>query len=458
MFLGRNEELNELNYRYNTNKFEFGIVYGARRIGKTSLIKEFLKDKKHIYFQAKQVNDYDNLVSFSKQIIQSFNLPPSFIFDNYENALDYIIQQIQDKKFILVIDEYPYLNNDKNGFSSYLQEFIDHKALDSKLKIILSGSNVSFMKNELVSRGSPLFQRNTFKMSIQKLPFNESILFLDGIDNEQKIKYLSVFGGFPYYLSMIDKTKSFDENIYNFLFSKYGTLQDAPDNIMSATTRSQHVYNSILLAIANRKTSIKDIATSIHEEDSKVAKYLITLMNSEIVEKKTSFNGNQKTNYYAISDPLIKFWYLFIFNNKERISLGLGKALFNEYSEKIKEFIAHSFEDVAISYMTMLNVQGKLNYPYDIIENYKVDNSKLGRSIEIDGLSSYKDNLLVIECKYRKEKFTKAMYKHLQESISIFPKYIKKEYYLFSKAGFSDDLADLEDNSLHLIHIDDMFS
>lgn len=457
MFLGRKEELDELNHRYQSNKFEFGIIYGARRIGKTSLIKKFLEDKKHIYFQAKQVSDYDNLASFSKEILRAFHMPLTMVFDSYESALDFIIEQVEDERFILVIDEYPYLNNDKNGFSSYLQNFIDHKALDSKLKVIVSGSNISFMKNELISRGSPLFQRNTFKMNIQRLPFNEAVSFLEGLNNEEKMKYLSIFGGFPYYLAMIEKEKSFEENIFQLLFSRFGTLQDAPDNIMSAATRSQNVYNSILIAIAHRKITIKSIADSIHEEDSKVAKYLITLINSEIVEKRTAFNGSKKMTYYAISDPLIKFWYLFIFDNKDKISMGMGKALFNENIDKINNFIAHAAEDVIISYMTMLNVQGKLKYPYGMIQNYKVDNSILKRSIEIDGLTSYKKHLLVIECKYRKEKFSLFMLKHLKESVSIFANYDDIEYYLFSKSGFTEDLKTHNASNIHLLTLEDLF-
>lgn len=454
MFFGRYSELEELNKRYNSNKFEFGFIYGTRRIGKTSLLHEFVKDKRNIFFQARQVNDRDNLILFSRAIAKCFNLPGSFVFADFDSALQYIADNVGNEKIVMILDEYPYFNNEKNGYSSFLQDFIDNKALNKKIKLILAGSNISSMM-ELQSNSSPLFQRNTFQMKLTKMPFNEAVLFLDGIKTDDKVKYLSLFGTFPYYLAMIDKNKSFDENVYDLLFSKYGTLQNAPENTLSQTIRTQSVYNSILYALANRKKTIKEIANVLNEVEAKVAKYLATLVDSEIVDKRNAFNGNKKTIYYVISDPLILFWYQFILNNKEDITLGIGHNIFKENKDKIDDYIAHSFEDVAISYMEYLDISGKLSHPYHKFKNYKVDNSKLGRSIEIDGISDYKDNLLIIECKYRKEKFSISMFNHLKESASIFEGYKHIEYYLFSKSGFDKDLGKLKD--VNLISLDDMF-
>lgn len=454
MFLGRKRELEELNKRFESNKLEFGILYGPRRIGKTSLLNEFLKDKPHIYFQAKQANDYDNLLDFSHEIGKFFKLGDNFTFNNIGFALEYISNNIKEK-IVLVIDEYSYFNNDKNGYSSYLQDFIDNKLREKKIMLILSGSNISLMKS-LLDKNAPLYQRQTFVMELRRLPFDEMKLFVEGLDNEEKAKYLSLFGGFPYYLKMIDKDKSFDDNIYDLLFSEYGTLQDAPNDILSQSIRNQSVYNSILFALANRKKTIKDISDVTHESETKVSKYMITLIETGLVEKRETFNGNAKTNYYVISDSLINFWYKFIFNNKDRISLGYGKSIYKESKEQINTFLSFEFEDVAIAYMSKLNLDGKLGHVYSLFKNYKVDNSKLGRSIEIDGLAEYEDSLIIVECKFRKEKFSLSMFKHLQESVSIFTQYKHIEYYLFSKSGFDKQLENKKD--IHLIDLNDMFS
>lgn len=454
MFLGRERELEELNKRYKSNKLEFGIIYGPRRIGKTSLINEFLKDKKHIYFQAKQTSDYDNLLNFSHEISKFFSNDSSFVFDNIGFALEYIANNVKNEKIVVVIDEYAYFNNEKNGYSSYLQDFIDNKMRNKKIMLILSGSNISLMKS-LLDKNAPLYQRQTFVMELKRLPFNEMKLFVEDLSDEDKSKYLSIFGGFPYYLRMIDKNNSFNNNIYELLFSEYGTLIDAPNDILSQSIRNQAVYNSILVAIANRKKSIKDISDVIHEPSTKVAKYISILIETGLIEKRETFNGNAKMNYYEISDPLIRFWYKFIFNEKDRISLGYGKEIFKENSDRINEFIAHGFEDIAIAYMNELNKEKKLGHLYSLFKNYKVDNSKLGRSIEIDGLAQYDSNLIVVECKYRKDKFSLTMFNHLKENVSIFDGYKHIEYYLFSKSGFDDELKKM--NNVHLIGLKELF-
>ncbi len=215
-------------------------------------------------------------------------------------------------------------------------------------------------------------------------------------------------------------------------------------------------------AIANRKRSNKDIASYLNKDDNYVAAYLPRLVENETIEKRTAFNRSQKLNYYEISDNLIRFWYRFIFDRQEEIALGLGDVLFDECKAEIDDFIAHGFEDVAISFLTEQNGKGLLPYYYAPIRNYKVDNSKLGRSIELDGLAEglgkNSNCLLVVECKYRKTPFSVAMLEQLKESVSIFGGYTTIDYYLFSKSGFTPEIMKLSDSSLHFISLDSMFS
>ena len=343
-----------------------------------------------------------------------------------------------------------------------MQFCIDDKFKNTKIKLLLSGSNISFMKNILKDKRAPLFQRSTFQMHITKLLFSDAVCFLNGLENEEKIKYLSIFGEHPFYLEMIDKEKSFDENVKSLLFSKFGNLLDAPDKVLPSASSDQTNYNTILKAIANRKRSNKDIASYLNKDDNYVAAYLPRLVENETIEKRTAFNRSQKLNYYEISDNLIRFWYRFIFDRQEEIALGLGDVLFEECKTEIDDFISHGFEDVAISFLTEQNGKGLLPYYYAPIRNYKVDNSKLGRSIELDGLAEglgkNSNCLLVVECKYRKAPFSVAMLEQLKESVSIFGGYTTIDYYLFSKSGFTPEIMKLSDSSLHFISLDSMFS
>ena len=458
-FIGRKEELFELNERFNSGRFEMGIVYGARRIGKTSLLKEFVKDKAAFYFQAKESNELDNRTAFSAAVNRLIGVPYAFVYPSYSDGFDALLKYADGSPLVIVIDEIAFISQSDKGFLSELQFNIDHKFKETKIKLILSGSTISFMKDILKNKRGPLFQRSTFQMNVRKLIYSDALAFLDGFSAEEKIKYLSIFGERPFYLEMLDKTKSFDENVFGLLFSRFGNLVEAPDKVLPTASKDQNTYNTILKAIAHRKRTNKEIAEYIGKDPNYVAAYLPRLIDNEIIEKRESFNKNQKMNYYEISDNLIRFWYRFVFDNREEILQDMGKVIYEEKLAEIGLFISVGFEDVALSYLSEKNVKGHLGYYYDVIRGYKVENSKLGRSVELDGLAKgigkAKGRLLVAECKYRHKAVSLTVLEHVMESASIFP----AEYYdiyLFSKSGFADDILAIEDPLVHLISVDDM--
>lgn len=455
MFVGRKKELNELNFRFNNSKKEFGVIYGRRRIGKSTLINEFLKDKPNIFFQAKKDSIYGNLRSFSYEIDKLLDLPKSFVFSSMEEAFDSLIEYAKGKRFVIAIDEYPYIVNQDASFPSILQEAIDRAP--ENLFFLISGSDVGMLKKELEDHNSPLYKRRTFEMNVTKLKYSESLEYLKNVDNETKIKYLSFTSTYPYYLSAMDFDIPFEDNIKRLLFNEYGTFFTLPDQLLSNSLNTQDVYNAILYAVSKRKRSNKEIAEYIHEDEAKVSKYIKTLLQSELLDKRETYNGNKKTVYYEIGDPMLRFWYMFIFNNMEKIRMN-GDFVYNNLREDIKQFICYGFEEVSRLYMDELNSKGLLGNIFAPFKPYKVEKSILNRSIEIDGLSNNDEKLIVMECKYRKEKFTLSMLKHLEESASVFPSKYKRVYYLFSKNGFDDEIKKIQSDKYHIVELDDMFN
>ena len=172
MFIGRNAELSKLNEMYASGKFECVIIYGRRRVGKTTLIKEFIKDKKAIYFAAREADGQVNLVGFSKDVyaVTAKELANNAVFSDWEKAIDYIYQISRDTRIILAIDEYPYLAGGYRPISSILQAHIDMHFKDSKLFLILCGSSMSLMERQVLAYKSPLYGRRTAQFKI--LPFN----------------------------------------------------------------------------------------------------------------------------------------------------------------------------------------------------------------------------------------------------------------------------------------------
>ncbi|MBQ8374968.1 MAG: hypothetical protein IJX98_05295 [Clostridia bacterium] len=293
-------------------------------------------------------------------------------------------------------------------------------------------------------------------MSITQMPYKEAVEFLLDFPNETKCDYLALMSTFPYYLSAINHALSFEDNIKNLLFNQYGTFFTLPDQLLSNSTKVQDVYNAILTAIAHRKRTNKEIADYIHEEESKVSKYLLTLLESELVIKCETFMGNKKTNYYEIGDPLLRFWYTFIFDNQERIKTN-GEKVYQEVKEHIRQFICRGFEEVCRLYIQQLNTDGELSEVFPKLQMYRVEKSKLGRSVEIDGLALANDTLLVIECKYRNVPFNMDMLKHLKESVSVFADKYERKYYVFSKTGFTTEVKQVEEGNVKLFELKDLF-
>ncbi len=173
------------------------------------------------------------------------------------------------------------------------------------------------------------------------------------------------------------------------------------------------------------------------------------------------FNGNKKSVYYEISDPFIKFYYRNVYPYLSEIDRGLGKQLYKENINIVSDSISHGFEDVSIAYLEELNLTAKLPSVFHQFQNYKVDNSILNRSVEIDIVSDSLDgnSLLAGEAKFKNENVSMKTLEHLKENVSIFKhNYKNVYYYLFSKSGFSKDLSLLKDDNIKLISLEEMMS
>lgn len=443
MFYGRTKQIEAMNEKYTSDRKQFGVIYGRRRIGKTELVKAFLTGKEGIYFQALQATVYENLRAFSEKVTPLFSLPRGYVFASWEEALEAVETHFSGRRHFLVIDEYSFIASQYGAFSSIIQSFYD--GAGDGLFMMLLGSDVSFLRAQITDIHSPLYMRRTFEINLGKMPLREALLFLDGLPSEEKCDYLSLMSTYPYYLSAIDKSRSFTDNLINLLFSDMGLFASLPDAVLSNSVDVPNVYNTILRSISRRHHTIKEISLDIREESAKVAKYLSTLLESEVVEKRETFMGNKRSSYYVIGDSLLRFWYLFVFPRQDDIRSN-GKMVYESEKEEIRDFLCHGFEDTAILFLDEMNSEGKLGLLFPHVKNFRADGvEKLGRSVEIDGLAEAEGTLLVVECKYKNRPFDARMMEHLRESASIFADKLERQYYVFSKSGFSDDFEPSSD-------------
>ena len=229
MFFGRSNEINKLNEMYNSDNFELAIIYGRRRVGKTTLIREFIKGKKSIFFAASESTTEVNLTSLSRAIGGKNDSP---IYQDYESAFSALFEMANDERLIFVIDEYPYLAESNKAISSLLQIAIDHNRDTSKIMIILCGSSMSFMENQVLGYKSPLYGRRTAQFKILPFGFFDSLPFLDGFSVVDKAVLYGVTGGIPEYLNKIKHDKSVRENIIDLFFTPSGHFFEEPSNLM----------------------------------------------------------------------------------------------------------------------------------------------------------------------------------------------------------------------------------
>ena len=462
MFIGRNAELKKLDEMYASDKFEFAVIYGRRRVGKTTLIKEFIKDKKSIYFLAREADGTANLNGFSSDIyfVTAKELKKNAFFSDWENAFDYIYQISKDNRIILVIDEYPFLAGGYRTISSILQAHIDNQFKDSKLFLILCGSSMSFMEYQVLGYKSPLYGRRTAQFKILPFSFFESLPFYNNFACVDKAVIYGMTGGIPEYLNKINTDKSVFENIINLFLTSSGLLFEEPSNLLKQELREPATYNSIIESIASGASRLNEIATKCGTESNKCAKYLKSLISLGIVKKELPvIDTSSKKSIYLLDDMMFRFWYRFVFTNMSGIVSGLGEAIFDyEVKQELPMYMGLVFEEICKQYL--LEEAKKNNLPFlpGKIGRWWGNNPREKRQEEIDILTCRKDNILFCECKWTNAPMDIDVLIDLIRKSELF-NYKNKWFWLFSKTGFTDKLAAKASKhaNIRLIRFDEMF-
>lgn len=239
MFVGRTKELQSLEEVYAKKGFGMTIIYGRRRIGKSSLIREFVKGKKTIFYTATKVGAGRNLELFSRQVLSV--LDPAYAdarFTSHEALFDAITQKLQGEKLVLVIDELPYWAEKDEGLLSIMQKYIDTQWAEKNLMIILCGSALSFMENEILSEKSPLFGRRDSQIKLEAFNYKDAALFVPDYSAEEKAICYGVTGGVAKYLALFNAEKSLRSCIPSKSSWKWGWWS-AGNALRKKTTRKR---------------------------------------------------------------------------------------------------------------------------------------------------------------------------------------------------------------------------
>ena len=464
VFIGREKEIADLNELYSQDKFQLFVLYGRRRVGKTTLLNEFCKDKETIFYSAEQSNEKLNLEKFSSLVFNFYgenNLAP---FSSWTNALSYIGDRQKDKKLVLVIDEFPYLVKKNKALLSELQHLIDHKLTRGNLFIILCGSYMGFMEKEVLGSKSPLFGRRTAQLHMKPFNYQTSSKFLNGFSNEEKLELYGAFGGTPLYLQQINNNESFEKNIKRSYLKVTSYLYEEALLLLRQEVQEPGVYSAIIEAIASGYTKANEISTKIGEDSAKCLKYIKTLCELGILHKETPF-GEKETSrktIYGISDFMFRFWYRYVFANRTLIETGAQQAVWLKKIEPdYNGYMGLVFEKVCADYLSDKNAKGELPILFTSIGRWWGTNPVTHGQEEIDLVANDRKDYIFGECKWRNEKLDLSVLRELKTKVEIFSKNRNNTYYfLFSKSGFTDAVKNevKADNSVILVDLSDIMN
>lgn len=448
MFVGREKELSIIENRINSNRFEFGILYGRRRIGKTTLLKQIVQNKNALYFVANSMGLEYNLKQLSQSIATYFNEPISF--DDFESIFKYLAKRSHDQKIIFILDEFTYLMDSNDKILTIIQNAIDQHLIDTSICFIISGSHVGMIEDALTYQ-KPLYGRSTFKLKLEAFDYYEAAQFYPNVNSIDKVRLYSVFGGVPFYISRIDQNQSVRENIVNLIVETGAIFEDEINFFLSQEVRSQSSYGRILNAIANGSTRVNEISTKAGNIPSgQLVSYLNVLMNLSIIEKEICFGSNDQSRktLYRIKDPLFRFHYTFIEKFKSQKAIMNANLFYDRYIDsKLDEFIATEFENIAQRFLIIYHT-GNL----DRIGRYWANDARAHIDIEIDIVASIKDTLFAYECKWTNSPIDLQIVRQLEEKA----KYLSIENLgFFSKNKFTTDVYKA---NFHLYTADDLYS
>lgn len=462
MFVGRTKELNKLEAMYNSDKFEFAIIYGRRRVGKTTLIHEFCKGKKAIYSVGSEVNKEDNLAMVSRDIFHAINpdLENPSVFTKWEDVFNYVEGLSQKERLILVLDEYLYFAKTCPEISSLLQAHIDRFMKQGKLFIILCGSSMSFMENQVLGYESPLYGRRTAQFKIYPFNYWEARQMVKHFTPiEQAILY-GATGGVPEYLANINPKASLKDNILSLFLSDNGVLFAEPETLLKQELREPAIYNSVIGAIAQGASRPNEISGKAHLENNVCNKYLSTLISLGILNKENPITEtNSKKSLYYISDLMFRFWYTFVAPNRSRIISGDGEQVYkNNVEPEFSSFMGATFEKICLEYLEILSKYERSPFFLQKIGRWWGNNPLEKREEEIDLLAFFKQQAAFVECKWRNEKVDVGVLQDLERKAQLFPQFPDKYYYVFSKGGFTVKASKFveEKAQWHLVSFADM--
>lgn len=461
-FVNRTKELETLEKQYTSNASSLVVVYGRRRVGKTSLINEFLKRHKDaLYFLATEESEAQNLNAFKGQVaeytdnelLKSANVDWLTVFKT-------LLNHTTETKKIIVMDEFQYIGKANSAFPSIMQKVWDTLLSNANIMLILCGSLISLMKSQTLDYGSPLYGRRTAQIKLKQIAFKHYGEFYENMTAEQLVPFYAVTGGVPKYIEVFQGYNDVYEAIQENVLNRQSFLYEEPYFLLQREVTEIGSYFSLIKTIAMGNRKLSEIASSLGVKATSLTKYLKVLTDLDLIEREVPAtevsSEKSKSGLYRITDNYIAFWFKYIYPYRSYLEKGEDEYVMAKIKEGfIQNFASFVYEDVCREKTWELSAQGK-TLSFEKVGRYW--GSKAGE-IDIVAIGDEEKNLILGECKYTKKEKGLELLHTLQEktpAIVALTGAKNVQYIIFSTAGFTKGLIDEARENPNLILVDSL--
>lgn len=468
MINGRTEELNELNEIYNSESSSVVMVYGRSNIGKTTLIKEFIKDKNAFYYSAalasekQQIefmkNEFLNygIVSEADETDVDIDLPEHDNYAEYAHLFKNT-SKLPGKKKLIVIEEFQNIVKNNKEFMTVIVDLVKAKFYNEKAMVIVTSSSISWVENSMVSViGENALAIETF-IKLKELSFVDIVRMFPRHSVLDATVIYAITGGVPGYLSLFSEKLPLRENIINNVLSPKSKLRYEGGEYIKEELRETSLYNTILYCLANGENKLNELHAHTGFGRDKISVYIKNLIEREIVEKVYSYDigGKEytKKGLYNIKSGYTAFWFKFIYANESQLNILGEEQFYDKYiASNIYAFAKEAFVKVGTEFIEILDSMGRL----DIKINRR--GRWWGKNGDIDIVACDTEGThLVGKCNWDTDTFSFDIYEELLTNIDqagIVGDYV----YLFSRDKFDEKLRDLArvNSAVKLVSLKDL--
>lgn len=463
--IDRQEQIKCLENEYRKQSASLIIIYGRRRVGKTTLISKFVENKNALFFTASQESEDKNKIGFINKakdylLVSNDDLNVSSSWDEIFKS---ILKHSADKKHIIIIDEFQYIGMSNPAFPSILQRIWEEQLKDSSVMLILCGSLISMMVSQTLSYSSPLYGRRTAQIRLGQIPFKYYHEFYDKtITEDDLITLYSITGGVPLYIKTFSNSEHHGiyENIKNNILNRNSYLYEEPNFLLKHEVDNPKDYFNILKVIADGNTKLSKIATILETKLTTLNPLIKTLIALDIIEKdipitEKSLEDN-KSAVLKIKDNYLRFWFIFIYPYQRFIEEGhLDIVMNNIKNNLIQKQVSYVYEDVCREMMWELSANNTWKFYFSKVGRYWENNIE----IDIAAMDISETNLVLGECKYRTQQVDIDVLKDLESKVQkskINKTKYNISYILFSRSGFTTQLRNLSKTRGDLILVDSL--